>query len=162
MGGKRQAGAIACEDTSRQVKCEASALTVQHLKYERENNMNIVLWIVQILLALAFLLAGTGKVTLPLDWLAARMQWVNSIRPSQFVRVIGVLEVLGAIGLILPGVTGILPWLTPVAAIGLVLTMIGAMMLHIRRGEASLIAPNIFLLLLAAFVVIGRFVVMPL
>ena len=124
--------------------------------------MNIVLWIVQILLALAFLMAGTMKATQPLDRLVARMQWVKSLRPPRLVRVIGVLEVLGAIGLILPAVTGILPWLTPVAAIGLVLTMIGAMMLHTRRGEAAHIAPNVILLLLAAFIVVGRFVVMPL
>ena len=124
--------------------------------------MNIVLWIVQILLALAFLMAGTMKATQPLDRLAARMQWVKSLRPPRLVRVIGVLEVLGAIGLILPAVTGILPWLTPIAAVGLVLTMIGAMMLHMRRGEAAHIAPNVILLLLAAFIVVGRFAVMPL
>ena len=124
--------------------------------------MNIVLWVVQILLALAFLLAGTLKSTQPIAKLADRMQWVKSLRTPELVRVIGILEVLGAIGLILPAVTGILPWLTPVAAIGLVLTMIGAMMLHMRRGEVSHIAPNAILLLLAAFVVIGRFVVMPL
>ena len=124
--------------------------------------MNIVLWIVQILLALAFLMAGILKSTQPLDRLAARMQWVNSLRPPRLVRVIGALEVLGAIGLILPAVTGILPWLTPLAAAGLVLTMIGAMMLHARIGEGSRIAPNIVLLLLAAFIVVGRFVVMPL
>lgn len=124
--------------------------------------MNIGLWIVQILLALAFLMAGTLKATQPIDRLAARMQWVNSLRPPRLVRVIGVLEVLGAIGLILPAVTGILPWLTPVAAIGLVLTMIGAMLLHARRGETAHIAPNVVLLLLAAFIVVGRFVVMPL
>ena len=124
--------------------------------------MNIVLWIVQILLALAFLMAGILKTTQPIDRLAARMQWVNSLRPPWLVRIIGVLEVLGAIGLILPAVTGILPWLTPIAAIGLVLTMIGAVMLHARRGEAAHIAPNVVLLLLAAFVVVGRFVVMPL
>ena len=124
--------------------------------------MNIVLWIVQILLALAFLMVGTLKATQPIDKLAARMQWVKTLRPQWLVRVIGVLEVLGAIGLILPAVTGILPWLTPVAAIGLVLTMIGAALLHTRRGEVSHIAPNVVLLLLAAFVVVGRFVVMPL
>jgi uncharacterized membrane protein YphA (DoxX/SURF4 family) len=124
--------------------------------------MNIVLWIVQILLALAFLLAGTMKATQPLERLKSRMKWVDSMNPAQLVRVIGVLEVLGAIGLILPAVTGILPWLTPVAAIGLVLTMIGAMILHTRRGEVSHIAPNVVLLLLAMFVVVGRFVVMPL
>ena len=124
--------------------------------------MNIALWIIQILLALAFLMAGTLKATQPIDRLAARMKWVNSLRPPQTVRLIGILEVLGAIGLILPAVTGILPWLTPVAAIGLVLTMIGAMILHTRRGEASHFAPNMVLLLLAAFIVIGRFVVVPL
>ena len=124
--------------------------------------MNIGLWIVQVLLALAFLMAGTLKATQPLDRLAARMTWVNSLRPPRLVRVIGVLEVLGAIGLVLPAVTGILPWLTPLAAAGLVLTMIGAMMLHARRGEAAHIAPNVILLLLAAFIVVGRFVVMPL
>lgn len=124
--------------------------------------MNIGLWIVQILLALAFLMAGAMKATQPLDRLAVRMQWVKSMRPPRLVRVIGALEVLGAIGLILPAVTGILPWLTPVAAIGLVLTMIGAMILHVRRGEGAHIAPNVVLLLLAAFVVSGRFVVMPL
>lgn len=124
--------------------------------------MNIVLWIVQILLALAFLMAGTLKATQPIDKLAVRMQWVNSLRPRWLVRVIGVLEVLGAIGLILPAVTGILPWLTPVAAVGLVLTMIGAALLHAQRGEVSHIAPNIVLLLLAVIVVVGRFMVMPL
>ena len=124
--------------------------------------MNIVLWIVQILLALAFLMAGTLKATQPIDKLAARMKWVNSLTPPQLVRLIGVLELLGAIGLILPAVTGIWSWLTPVAATGLVLTMIGAMIVHARRGEAAHIAPNIVLLLLAAFVVVGRFAVMPL
>lgn len=124
--------------------------------------MNIVFWILQILLALVFLLAGAVKATQPIDKLATRMQWVKSLRPQWLVRVIGVLEVLGAIGLILPAVTGILPWLTPVAAIGLVLTMIGATMLHAQRGEVSHIAPNMVLLLLAVFVVVGRFVVMPL
>ena len=124
--------------------------------------MNIVLWVVQILLALAFLMAGAMKSTQPINKLAVRMKWVNAMKPSQLVRLIGILEVLAAIGLILPAVTGILPWLTPVAAIGLVLTMIGAMIVHIRLGEGSHIAPNIVLLLLAVFVVVGRFVLVPL
>src|SRR5579859_2182027 len=123
--------------------------------------MNIVLWIVQILLALAFLMAGTLKATQPIDRLSARMTWVKAMK-QQIVRLIGILEILGAIGLVLPAVTGILPWLTPVAAIGLVLTMIGAMILHTRIGEASRIAPNVILLLLAAFIVVGRLVGMPL
>jgi uncharacterized membrane protein YphA (DoxX/SURF4 family) len=123
--------------------------------------MNIVLWVVQILLALAFLMAGIMKSTQPIVKLAVRMAWVKAMKPPQLVRLIGILEILAAIGLILPAVTGILPWLTPVAAIGLVLTMIGAMIVHARIGEGSRIAPNIVLLLLAAFVVVGRFAVMP-
>src|SRR5216683_2875693 len=115
--------------------------------------MNIVLWIIQILLALAFLMAGTLKDSQPIDKLAARIKWVNSLRPPQTVRLIGILEVLGAIGLILPAVTGILPWLTPVAAIGLALTMVGAMITHGRRGEYSGIGVNVVLLVLALFVV---------
>ncbi len=119
--------------------------------------MNIVLWVVQILLALAFLMAGSLKVTQPIQKLATNMGWVNSL-PSQAVRLIGTLEILGAIGLILPAVTGILPWLTPLAAVGLVLTMIGAMILHVQRGDLGV---NLVLLALAAFVVFGRFFMLP-
>ena len=117
--------------------------------------MNIALWIVQILLALAFLLAGTMKVTRPIEELAKRMGWVNDFKP-QTVRLVGTLEILGAVGLILPALTNILPWLTPLAAAGLVLTMIGAMITHIRRGEAYRTPINIVLLVLAAFVVYGH------
>jgi VIT1/CCC1 family predicted Fe2+/Mn2+ transporter len=91
-----------------------------------------------------------------------RMAWVDDVSDSN-LRLIGVLELLAAIGLILPSLTGILPWLTPLASVGLVLTMIGAIRLHVRRGDgAQLIIPTIVLLLLAAFVAYGRFVVLPL
>jgi uncharacterized membrane protein YphA (DoxX/SURF4 family) len=122
--------------------------------------MNIVLWVIQILLALAFAMAGIMKVTQPVDRLEARMGWVKDIGPGG-VRLIGTLEILGAIGLILPAVTGILPWLTPLAATGLVLTMIGAMITHGRCGEYSQIGMNVVLLLLALFVAYGRFVIVP-
>src|SRR5437016_14281173 len=118
--------------------------------------MNITLWVVQILLALAFLMAGSIKVTQPIQKLATNMGL-----PSQAVRLIGTLEILGAIGLILPAVTGILPWLTPLAAVGLVLTMIGAMILHVQRGEFPNLSVNLILLALAAFVVFGRFFMLP-
>ncbi|MBI1256909.1 MAG: DoxX family membrane protein [Chloroflexi bacterium] len=125
--------------------------------------MNTLLWIVQILLALAFLAAGLMKATQPIDRLKERMTWVESINPPSLVRVIGVLEILGAIGLILPALTGILPWLTPVAAGGLVLTMIGALALHLRRQDEIVRAlPSLVLLLLAAFVIYGRAVAVPL
>src|SRR2546423_12657779 len=122
--------------------------------------MNIVLWIVQILLALVFAMAGIMKVTRPFEKLAENMKWAKDVGPRG-VRLVGVLEILGAIGLILPAVTGILPWLTPIAATGLVLTMIGAMFTHGRRGEYSQIGMNVVLLLLALFVAYGRFVIVP-
>ncbi len=122
--------------------------------------MNIALWIVQILLALAFAMAGIMKVTQPIDRLETRMGWVKDIGPRG-VRLIGSLEILGAIGLILPAITGIWPWLTPLAAAGLALTMVGAMITHGRRGEYSSIGANLVLLLLALFVVYGRFVIVP-
>lgn len=124
--------------------------------------MNIAVWIVQILLGLAFLFSGAMKVFQPIDKLKAMMAWVESLPPTA-VRLIGVVEVLGAFGLVLPAATGILPFLTPLAAAGLVLTMLGAMTLHLRRGgETGNIVANLVLLALAAFVVYGRLVAVPL
>ena len=122
--------------------------------------MNIALWIVQGLLAAAFLMAGIMKATQPKEKLAANMAWVNDFSTSQ-VRLIGIVEILGAIGLILPAATGILPILTPLAAVGLALVMIGAAMTHRRRGESQMIPINAVLLLLAAFVAYGRFIAVP-
>ena len=122
--------------------------------------MNIVLWVVQILLALTFGMAGIMKVSQPIDRLETRMGWVKSVG-TRGVRLIGSLEILGAIGLILPACNGILPWLTPVAASCLALTMIGAMITHGRRGEYSQIGINVVLLLLTLFVAYGRFVIIP-
>lgn len=113
-----------------------------------------VLWIIQILVALGFGLAGLGKVLQSKEKLLSRMAWVNDFSQSQ-VRMIGLLEVLGALGVILPAATGILPWLTPVAAAGLVLVMVGAMLTHIRRKEYPIVPVNLVLLILAALVVIG-------
>ena len=118
--------------------------------------MNVALWIVQGLLAVAFLMAGSMKVMKPKEELAGRMEWVNDFSAGA-VKTIGILEILGALGLILPLATGILPWLTPVAAVGLALTMIGAAITHGRRKEFPMIVPNAVLLLLAAFVAYGRF-----
>jgi uncharacterized membrane protein YphA (DoxX/SURF4 family) len=119
--------------------------------------MNIALWIVQALLALAFGMAGLMKLTQPKAKLATQMAWVEDFAPNT-VKLIGTLELLGAIGLILPLLTGILPWLTPLAAAGLVLTMLGAMATHIRRHENQMLIVNAVLLLLAVCVAYGRFV----
>ena len=122
--------------------------------------MNITLWIIQVLLALAFLVAGLMRLLQPIDKLAAQMGWVSDFRPST-VRLIGGLEVLAAIGLILPPLVGVLPWLAPLAAIGLGVLMLGAAATHLRRNEMAVIAANVVLLALAAFVAVGRFAVAP-
>lgn len=123
--------------------------------------MNTALWIVQILAALAFGMAGLAKLTQPYDKLRAQMKWVDDFSPNM-VKGIGALELLGAIGLIIPALTGTLPWLTPVAAVGLVVVMLGAMVTHFRRQEMPMIGINFVLLLLAAFVAYGRWMVVPL
>jgi uncharacterized membrane protein YphA (DoxX/SURF4 family) len=122
--------------------------------------MNTALWVVQVLLALIFLGAGLLKVTQPIARLEKRMTWVKDSNP-QTVRLIGVLEILGALGVILPSLTGILPWLTPIAAGGLILTMIGATITNLRHHELSHVALNVVLLVLAAFVVYGRVTLVP-
>ena len=123
--------------------------------------MNIALWTVQVLLALVFAASGFMKVSQPMANLSKNMGgWVDDFGP-RYVRLIGTLEILGAIGLIIPAVTHILPWLTSVAAIGLALTMIGAIILHGRRKEFPNMVPSLVLLLLAVFVILGRFVWVP-
>jgi hypothetical protein len=118
--------------------------------------MNIALWIVQALLAMVFGMAGATKLTQPKEKLATRTPYVEDFAAST-IKLIGSLEVLGAIGLIAPLLTGILAWLTPLATTGLVLTMLGAMATHVRRGENQMLVGNLVLLLLAAFVAYGRF-----
>ena len=118
--------------------------------------MGIALWVVQVLLALAFLGAGATKLSQPKEKLLKNMAWVEDFS-QRTVRLIGTLEVLGAIGVVLPALTGILPWLTPLAALGLVLLMIGAALTHLRRTEYGYIAMNVVLLVLVAFVAYGRF-----
>ncbi len=118
--------------------------------------MNIALWIIAGLLAAAFLLAGLMKLTQPKKKLAANMPWVEDFSAGQ-VKAIGMVEILGALGLILPAALDIAPILTPIAAAGLALTMVGAIANHLRRGENQMILPPIVLGLLAAFVAAMRF-----
>jgi uncharacterized membrane protein YphA (DoxX/SURF4 family) len=118
--------------------------------------MNIVLWIIQGLLALLFLFAGGTKLIIPPDVLAA-MGSPNQVHlPGLLIRFIGVCEVLGALGLILPGLLRIKPWLTPLAAAGLVIIMIGAIVLTvIGDGVGAAVVPFVTCLL-TAFVAYGR------
>lgn len=125
--------------------------------------MNIAVWIVQGILAFVFFMAGFMKISQPKETLIEKgMGYAEDFSAGQ-LRLIGILEVLGAIGLILPALTGILPILTPIAAVGLILTMTGAAFTHARRGgEIQMLVINIVLLALAFFVAYGRFLVVPL
>ncbi|GAA2625200.1 DoxX family protein [Paractinoplanes durhamensis] len=111
--------------------------------------MEIAYWIVGGLLALFYVFAGVQKVSQSQDKLRPTMGWVDQI-PMRVVRLIGVLEILGGLGLILPPLTRIAPGLALAAAIGLVLIQIGGLIVHLRRGETSVIWLNIVLLILAA------------
>lgn len=118
--------------------------------------MNVVLWIIAALLAVAFGAAGLMKLTQPKQKLAPKMAYVEDFSGGA-VKAIGAVEILAALGLVLPAVTGIAPVLVPLAALGLVVVMIGAAVVHARRGENQLIVPNVVLLVLAAVVAWGRF-----
>jgi uncharacterized membrane protein YphA (DoxX/SURF4 family) len=119
------------------------------------DTMNIALWIIQILLALMFLFHGRTMLFPPAS-LQSGMAYIMEI-PTGFRRLIGVAEILAGIGLVLPALTGILPWLTLLAAIGLVILMVSAVIFHILHKEYLNIALNLILLALAAFVAYGRF-----
>jgi len=124
--------------------------------------MNIVFWIIQVLLALLFLFAGGTKLVLPIDVLTS-MGSPNQVHlPGLLIRFIGVVEVLGGLGLILPGLFRIKTGLTPLAAAGLVIVMIGAVVLTaIGDGIAAAIFPLVVGLLLV-FVAYGRWRIAPL
>ncbi len=118
--------------------------------------MNAVLWVLQIVLALAFLLAGVGKVTQPKEKLRQRMAYVEDFSEPA-VKAIGTAEILGTLGLVLPAATGIATWLTPVAAAALVVLMIGAVATHLRRNEANQIVFPVVLGIVALIIAWGRF-----
>ena len=118
--------------------------------------MSYVLWVVQGLLALLFVWAGGVKLVLPLEQLAGPFPL-----PGWFIRFIGVAEVLGALGLILPGLLRIRPGLTPLAAAGLVLIMIGATAVTLAGGEVLTAIMPVVAGLLAGFVAYGRWRLAP-
>src|SRR6266478_6226815 len=115
------------------------------------STMNVVLWIVQGLLAALFLIAGGAKLVLPLDQMTGPVAL-----PGWFLRFIGVAEVLGALGLVLPELLRIRPGLTPLAAAGLVIIMIGATVVMWAGGIVAVALMNVVVALLAAFVAYGR------
>jgi hypothetical protein len=119
--------------------------------------MNVLLWIIQILLAALFLFAGVLKLVLPLDKLTGPVAV-----PGLFLRFIGLCETLGGLGLILPGLLRIRTGLTPLAAAGLVIIMVGATVLNLRTGDLVTTTLTIVVGLLAALVAYARWKVVPL
>lgn len=118
--------------------------------------MNTFLWVLQWVLAAAFLVSGALKAFRPKEQLASQMGWVNDFS-GPVVKLIGALEILAAIGLVVPALTGIAVILTPLAAVGLILVMIGAIATHARRKEYPIAVANLVLLLIAAVIAWGRF-----
>jgi uncharacterized membrane protein YphA (DoxX/SURF4 family) len=120
--------------------------------------VNLALWIIASVLAFAFAGSGIMKLVQSKEKLVASSTggWAEHWSPAS-IKLIGVAEILGAIGLILPAVLHVAPILVPLAAVGLILVMIGAAVVHTRRHELPNVAITVVLLLLAAFVAWGRF-----
>ncbi|PSR56159.1 hypothetical protein AHMF7605_22960 [Adhaeribacter arboris] len=117
--------------------------------------LHIVLWILQVALAGMFIMAGFMKLTTPVEQLGTQMAWVKDVSAG-LVRFIGASELLGGLGLVLPSLLRIKPWLTPLAAIGLALIMFLAAIFHISRGETGALGINFILAALAIFIAWGR------
>ena len=122
--------------------------------------MNIVLWVLQVLLGIYFLFVGVTHFIIP-PGLPAPMSWMYELSPGLHY-ISGIAEILGGLGLILPGLVKRYTYLTPLAALGLVLVMIGAMIFHITRGEAQNIFLNVILAVVLAFVAYVRWKLRPL
>lgn len=118
--------------------------------------LNIILGIVQIVLAGLFLMSGGLKAIQPVDKLSDIIPWAGDV-PLGLVRFIGISELLGALGLVLPALLRIKPHLTSLAAIGIAIIMVLAIAFHVSRGETAVIGMNITLALFALFVAWGRF-----
>jgi uncharacterized membrane protein YphA (DoxX/SURF4 family) len=121
------------------------------------DSMNVLLWVLQVFLAVAFLAHGWLFLFPP----AAMIDQMNASLARGFQLFLGVAEVLAAVGLTLPGVTRIRPWLVSCAAAGLMIVMISATIFHVARGEVSSAIITAVLLLVATFVAYMRWRVVP-
>jgi uncharacterized membrane protein YphA (DoxX/SURF4 family) len=119
--------------------------------------MKILLWVLQVLLALAFLAHGVMLLVPP----QAIAEQLNASLPRWFQVFLGVAEVLAAVGLTLPGMTRIQPWLVPSAAAGIMIVMVSATIFHLMRGEVGPAMTTIVLLAMATFVAYMRWRVLP-
>ncbi|HEY5826452.1 MAG TPA: DoxX family protein [Cyclobacteriaceae bacterium] len=118
--------------------------------------LHIILWIVQLLLASSMIWASSVKLFQPVSQVAVMWPWAGEVSEA-FLKFTGVVDLIGALGLILPSLLRIQPKLTPIAALAIILLMICASIFHISRGEGANIAPNILFAIMAAFIAWGRF-----
>jgi len=123
----------------------------------RRQNMNFALWIIQVLLALLFLFAGVMKFIMPVEEMTKQMPVAVS---GLFLHFIGVCEILGGLGLVLPMLLRVKPWLTPIAAIGLAIIILGAIGFSLMLGVMQALLPMVVELLLI-FVAYGRWRLVP-
>ena len=117
--------------------------------------LHITLWIAQVLLAAILIWAAGMKLFQPIEELAMMWPWTGQVSPA-LVKLTGIIDILGALGLILPSLLRIKPNLTPIAAIGVIALMVCASIFHIVRGEAAAIGVNIVFALVAGFIAWGR------
>lgn len=120
----------------------------------KSKGLNIALWLAQSLIALTLIWAGYAKLFQPIEETAQMLPW--ALENPELLKITGIVDLLGGIGVVLPAALRIQPKLTVFAAYGTIVLMIAAMVFHISRGEISLIGMNIFFLILAAFVAWGR------
>jgi hypothetical protein len=131
--------------------CKKTIMTSQQ---KSSKVKNISLWVAQIILSVLMLM-GTVMKFMPIEKISAMMPWTGQL-PAIVVRLLGLIDLLGAIGLILPALLNIKPQLTVWAAIGIILLMLCAIVFHVSRGEASVIGFNILIVALALFIAWGR------
>lgn len=130
------------------------------MSQQSSKGINIGLWLVQIIIAALFILPGFMKMLQPIDKLASMMPWTGQV-PQFMVRGLGLLDLLGGLGIILPSLMRIKPKLTVTAAYASILLMISAIIFHVSRGESSVIGFNFVLIALLAFVAWGRSIKAP-
>jgi putative oxidoreductase len=130
-------------------------MTTSATTARRNPAFNITLWVLQVLLAAFFVMAGLPKLATPIAQLATQLPWVIDV-PALLVRFIGVAEIAGALGLILPSLFRVRPSLTSLAALGLVAVMLLAAVFHLTRGETMMLPFNLIVAAVLGFVAWGR------
>ena len=118
--------------------------------------VNTALWVVQVLLAVGFIMGGIMKIFIPVEKLAVMWPWAAEV-PFALLKFTGFIDTLAAMGILLPSIFKIMPRLVPVTAFCIIILMVSAAIFHVARGEANSIGVNIVFVFMAAFVAWGRF-----